>query len=138
MYPITVPGLQATTTQALTQTDTSLYLDDVTKFDDAPNLCTIKKSQTEWEVCKYTAKTVTSGTAGYLTIVRSGDEHLSSAPNNAAIAFASAGVKVFRGFTGWDYGAIRNNISEHETRLAAAEASIASSMNPVVAALIFG
>ncbi|HWQ62911.1 MAG TPA: hypothetical protein VN429_00745 [Methanospirillum sp.] len=131
MYPITVPGLQAVTTQPLSQTDTQLYVDHLDYFDDAPNLCTIKKSSTEFEVCKYTAKTVVSGTAGYLTIVRSGDEHLSS--TGSAQTFSS-GVKAFRSFSNWDYGGFMNNISDLNTRVIAQE----NQMDPIIAAIIFG
>ena len=142
MYPITTSGLQTVLTQALSTSDTQLYVQDITVFDDASNLVTIKTNNTSWEVCKYTGKTATSGNEGYLTIVRSGTEHLSSAAGNAAVSF-NTGAKAFRGLTNYDYGALRGNITDHETRLATAEGEIdalqaAGTMNPIVAALIFG
>lgn len=133
MYPITVPGLKTVLTQALTQADTSLYVEDLTVFDNAPNLVTILTSATSWEVCKYTAKTAVSGNQGYLTIVRSGAEHASSSPGNAAVAF-NTGAKAFRALTNYDMAAILANISDHETRMAAQEAK----PDPITMASIYG
>jgi hypothetical protein len=142
MYPITTAGLQTVITQALSTSDTQLYVQDITVFDNANNIVTIKTNSTSWEVCKYTGKTATSGTEGYLTIVRSGTEHLSSDAGNAAVAF-NAGAKAFRGLTNYDYGALKANITDHETRLAAAEGEIdtlqaATGLDPIVSAIIFG
>lgn len=142
MYPITTAGLQTVLTQALSTSDTQLYVQDITVFDNAANLVTIKTNSTTWEVCKYTGKMAVSGNEGYLTIVRSGTEHLSSAPGNAAVAF-NAGAKAFRGLTNYDYAALRGNITDHETRLAAAEGEIdtlqaGAGLPSVVAAIIFG
>lgn len=142
MYPITTAGLQTVLTQALSTSDTQLYVQDITVFDNASNLVTIKTNSTSWEVCKYTGKNATSGNEGYLTIVRSGTEHLSSAAGNAAVSF-NAGAKAFRGLTNYDYGALKANITDHETRLAAAEGEIdtlqaATGLDPIVSAIIFG
>lgn len=116
MYPITTAGLQTVLTQALSTNDTQLYVHDITVFDNAANLVTIKTNSTTWEVCKYTGKTAVSGNEGYLTIVRSGTEHLSSDAGNAAVSF-NAGAKAFRGLTNYDYAALRENIMGIDMRV---------------------
>lgn len=118
MYPLVAGGKETTTTADITASDTTLYLTDLTNIPAAPNLVTIKTSSSLWERCRYTARVVTSGVAGYITIERSGDWHASSASGNAALSWGT-GAKVLRPVSESDISAIQGNISDHETRVAA-------------------
>ena len=163
MYPLKAGSPKTATTADITDSDTSLYIDDLSVLPDAPNVLIIYTSPTVWERCKYTLKQSASG-SGYVTIVRSGDEWASS--TGLAQAFAT-GAKIARNVFESDFDAIQANISGHETRLATTEGDItdldsrvdtleeleeditdldsrvdtleeAAGMDPIVAALIFG
>lgn len=161
MYPGKAGSPKTTTTADITDSDTQLYLTELSILPAAPNILALYTSPTIWEVCKYTVKQSASG-AGYVTIVRSGAEWASS--TGLAQAWAS-GTKVARNFFLYDYSALKNNVEDHETRLGTVEGSIStiessistiedtdipaldgrvtalennSGMDPIVAALIFG
>ena len=153
MYPLKGGSPKALTTADITDTDTQLYISDLSVLPAAPNLLVIYTSPTVWERCKYTLKQSATG-AGYVNILRSGDEWGSS--TGSAQSFAT-GAKVARNVFKPDFDAIQNNIEGHETRIASNETRIASnetgmtsitgrvaalesssSMDPIVAALIFG
>jgi len=161
MYPGKAGSPKALTTADITDTDTQLYISDLSVLPAAPNILALYTSPTIWEVCKYTVKQSASG-AGYVTIVRSGAEWASS--TGLAQSWAS-GTKVARNFFLYDYSALKNNVEDHETRLGTVEGSIStiessistiedtdipaldgrvtalennSGMDPIVAALIFG
>ena len=123
MYPLRAGGKETTLTADVTASDTQFNLTDLTDIPIAPNIITIKTSSLLWERCRYTARVVTSGVAGYITVERSGAWHASSASGNAALSWAT-GAKVLRPVSESDITAIQGNISDHETRLLAAESSI--------------
>ncbi len=161
MYPGKAGSPKTTTTADITDSDTQLFLTELSVLPAAPNLLILFVSPTIWEVCPYTLKQSASG-AGYVTIVRSGAEWASS--TGLAQSWAS-GTKVARNFFLYDYSALKNNVEDHETRLGTVEGSIStiessistiedtdipaldgrvtalennSGMDPIVAALIFG
>jgi len=123
MYPLKNGSPKALTTADITDTDTQLYISDLSVLPAAPNLLVIYTSPTVWERCKYTLKQSASG-AGYVNILRSGDEWGSS--TGSAQSFAT-GAKVARNVFKPDFDAIQANITELEGR-----------MDPIVASLIFG
>ncbi len=112
------------TTAEITQTDTQLPVDDIREFPTAPNIVRIKQGTTKWERCKYTAVIPTTGNAGYLTIVRSGAEHGSN-ENGVAQAWA-VGSTVYMSIGEYEMNSVKDNITEHETLLAAAEVMISN------------
>lgn len=167
MYPLKAGSPKALTTADITDTDTQLYISDLSVLPAAPNLLLIYTSPTVWERCKYTLKQSATG-AGYVNIIRSGDEWASS--TGSAQSFAT-GAKVARNVFKSDFDAVQNNIIGHETRIATNETDIgtietriatnetgigtiasslttmdgritdleaASGMDPIVASLIFG
>lgn len=123
MYPLRAGGKETTLTAEVTASDTQFNLTDLTDIPAAPNIITIKTSSILWERCRYTARVITSGVAGYITVERSGDWHASSAAGNAALSWA-IGAKVLRPVAESDITAIQVNISDHETRMLAAEGDI--------------
>jgi len=133
MYPLQAGGKETTTTADITASDTTLYLTDLTDIPTAPNVVTIKTSSILWERCRYTARVVTSGVVGYITIERSGSWHASSASGNAALSWGT-GAKVLRAVSESDFTAIQGNISDHETRVLAAEGDI-DALQSVVSSL---
>ena len=129
MPPIKAGSPQTVLTSDITQSDTQLYLADVTVFPDVGdtnNFVWIKSSSTVWEVCQYTAKVITSTPAGYLTIVRSGIYHFSSS-GTQALAW-STGAKAGRNIGKPDFDILQNNIADHETRLQAVATTPATTL----------
>jgi len=123
MYPLKDGSPKALTTADITDTDTQLYVSELSVLPAAPNLLIIYTSPTVWERCKYTLKQSASG-AGYVNIIRSGDEWASS--TGSAQSFAT-GAKVARNVFKPDFDALQANVTELEGR-----------MDPIVASLIFG
>jgi len=123
MYPLIAGGKETLLTADVTASDTMFYLEDLTYIPTAPNLITIKTSSALWERCRYTARVVTSGVAGYITVERSGSYHASSASGDAALSWGP-GAKVLRAVMSSDFSSIQGNISDHETRMVAAEDDI--------------
>jgi len=117
MYPGKAGSPKTTTTADITDSDTQLFLTELSVLPAAPNLLILSASPTIWEVCPYTLKQSASG-AGYVTIVRSGAEWASS--TGLAQSWAS-GTKVARNFFLYDYSALKNNVEDHETRLGTVE-----------------
>jgi len=151
MYPLKDGSPKALTTADITDTDTQLYISDLSVLPAAPNLLVIYTSPTVWERCKYTLKQSASG-AGYVNILRSGDEWGSS--TGSAQSFAT-GAKVARNVFKPDFDAIQANVTDNETRVSTLEGSVStlegsvstlegsvstleSKMDPIVASLIFG
>lgn len=95
------------------ETDTHVHVAELGYFpevtEQTPNLCTISVGVAQWERCKYTAKSNSSG-AGTLTIVRSGSEHASSS-GGAPVAFSS-GARVARNYTSLDHARVKANIED--------------------------
>ena len=108
MYPLKDGSPKALTTADITGTDTQLYISDLSVLPTAPNLLIIYTSPTVWERCKYTLKQSASG-AGYVNIIRSGDEWASS--TGSAQSFAT-GAKVARNVFKPDFDAIQANVTE--------------------------
>jgi len=151
MYPLKNGSPKALTTADITDTDTQLYISDLSVLPAAPNLLVIYTSPTVWERCKYTLKQSASG-AGYVNILRSGDEWGSS--TGSAQSFAT-GAKVSRNVFKPDFDAIQANVTDNETRVSTLEGSVStlegsvstlegsvstleSKMDPIVASLVFG
>jgi len=137
MYPLKDGSPKALTTADITDTDTQLYISDLSVLPAAPNLLVIYTSPTVWERCKYTLKQSASG-AGYVNILRSGDEWGSS--TGSAQSFAT-GAKVARNVFKPDFDAIQANVTDNETRVSTLEGSVSTlegRMDPIVASLIFG
>ena len=151
MYPLKDGSPKALTTADITDTDTQLYISDLSVLPAAPNLLVIYTSPTVWERCKYTLKQSASG-AGYVNILRSGDEWGSS--TGSAQSFAT-GAKVARNVFKPDFDAIQANVTDNETRVSTLEGSVStlegsvstlegsvstleSKMDPIVASLVFG
>ena len=158
MYPLKDGSPKALTTADITDTDTQLYVSELSVLPAAPNLLIIYTSPTVWERCKYTLKQSASG-AGYVNIVRSGDEWASS--TGSAQSFAT-GAKVARNVFKPDFDAIQANVTDNETRVSTLEGSVSTlesrvstlegsvstlesrvstlegRMDPIVASLIFG
>lgn len=137
MYPLKDGSPKAMTTADITDTDTQLYISDLSVLPPAPNLLIIYASPTVWERCKYTLKQSASG-AGYVNIVRSGDEWGSS--TGSAQSFAT-GAKVARNVFKPDFDAIQANVTDNESRISTLEGSVSTlegRMDPIVASLIFG
>ena len=130
MYPLKNGSPKALTTADITDTDTQLYISDLSVLPAAPNLLVIYTSPTVWERCKYTLKQSASG-AGYVNIIRSGDEWASS--TGSAQSFAT-GAKVARNVFKPDFDAVQANIIDNESRVSTLEGR----MDPIVASLIFG
>ncbi len=130
MYPLKNGSPKALTTADITDTDTQLYVSDLSCLPAAPNLLIIYTSPTVWERCKYTLKQSASG-AGYVNIVRSGDEWASS--TGSAQSFAT-GAKVARNVFKPDFDALQANVTDNESRVSTLEGR----MDPIVASLIFG
>ena len=122
MYPLKNGSPKSLTTADLTDTDTQLYISDLSVLPPAPNLLVIYTSPTIWERCKYTLKQSATG-AGYVNIVRSGDEWGSS--TGSAQSFA-AGAKVARNVFKPDFDAIQANITDHETRVSTLEGGVST------------
>jgi len=125
MMPLMGGSLQTTITADINQTDTRLDVADIAAFPDVGstnNRVTIWSSKAVWEVCKYTAKVATTNGAGYLTIVRSGDDH-SSSSSGTALSW-TAGAKAARNVNKRDFDVLQANIGDHETRLGSAENAI--------------
>ena len=137
MYPLKNGSPKALTTADITDTDTQLYISDLSVLPAAPNLLVIYTSPTVWERCRYTLKQSASG-AGYVNILRSGDEWGSS--TGSAQSFAT-GAKVARNVFKPDFDAIQANVTDNETRVSTLEGSVSTlegRMDPIVASLIFG
>ena len=137
MYPLKNGSPKALTTADITDTDTQLYISELSVLPTAPNLLVIYTSPTVWERCKYTLKQSASG-AGYVNIVRSGDEWASS--TGSAQSFAT-GAKVARNVFKPDFDAVQVNITDCEGRITDCEGRITDCegrMDPIVASLIFG
>ena len=158
MYPLKNGSPKALTTADITDTDTQLYVSDLSVLPAAPNLLVIYTSPTVWERCKYTLKQSASG-AGYVNILRSGDEWGSS--TGSAQSFAT-GAKVARNVFKPDFDAIQANVTDNEIRVSTLEGSVSTlegsistlegsistlegsvstlegRMDPIVASLIFG
>ena len=151
MYPLKDGSPKALTTADITDTDTQLYISDLSVLPTAPNLLIIYTSPTVWERCKYTLKQSASG-AGYVNIIRSGDEWASS--TGSAQSFAT-GAKVARNVFKPDFDAIQANVTDNESRVSTLEGSVSTlegsvstlegsvstlegRMDPIVASLIFG
>lgn len=115
MYPLRAGGKETTLTADVTAADTQFNLTDLTDIPSAPNIITIKTSSILWERCRYTARVVTSGVAGYITVERSGDLHASSA-GGTALSW-SVGAKVLRPVAECDITTLQVNVGDHETRL---------------------
>jgi len=121
-----------------------LYISDLSCLPAAPNLLLIYTSPTVWERCKYTLKQSATG-AGYVNILRSGDEWASS--TGSAQSFAT-GAKVARNVFKPDFDAIQANVTDNESRVSTLEGSVSTlegsvstlegRMDPIVASLIFG
>lgn len=128
MFPLMGGSLQTTITADINQTDTRLDVLDIAAFPDVGstnNLVTMWSSKTIWEVCKYTAKVPTTGGAGYLTIVRSGDDHSSSSAGTALSW--TTGAKCARNVNKRDFDIIQANIADNST---VTQAHISSTSNP--------
>jgi len=151
MYPLKDGSPKALTTADITDTDTQLYISDLSVLPAAPNLLVIYTSPTVWERCKYTLKQSASG-AGYVNILRSGDEWGSS--TGSAQSFAT-GAKVARNVFKPDFDAIQANVTDNEIRVSTLEGSVSTlegsvstletsvsilegKMDPIVASLVFG
>ena len=144
MYPLKSGSPKTVTTADITDTDTQLYISDLSVLPAAPNLLVIYTSPTVWERCKYTLKQSATG-AGYVNILRSGDEWGSS--TGSAQSFAT-GAKVARNVFKPDFDAIQANVTDNETRVSTLEGSVStlegsvstleSKMDPIVASLVFG
>ena len=158
MYPLKDGSPKTLTTADITDTDTQLYISDLSVLPAAPNLLVIYTSPTVWERCKYTLKQSATG-AGYVNIIRSGDEWGSS--TGSAQSFAT-GAKVARNVFKPDFDAIQANVTDNETRVSTLEGSASTlesrvstlegsastlesrvstlegRMDPIVASLIFG
>ena len=137
MYPLKGGSPKALTTADITDTDTQLYISDLSVLPAAPNLLVIYTSPTVWERCKYTLKQSATG-AGYVNILRSGDEWGSS--TGSAQSFAT-GAKVARNVFKPDFDAIQANVTDNETRVSTLEGSVSTlegKMDPIVASLVFG
>lgn len=144
MYPLKNGSPKALSTADITDTDTQLYVSDLSVLPAAPNLLVIYTSPTVWERCKYTLKQSATG-AGYVNIIRSGDEWGSS--TGSAQSFAT-GAKVARNVFKPDFDAIQANVTDNETRVSTLEGSVSTlegsvstlegRMEPIVASLIFG
>lgn len=144
MYPLKNGSPKALSTADITDTDTQLYVSDLSVLPAAPNLLVIYTSPTVWERCKYTLKQSATG-AGYVNIIRSGDEWGSS--TGSAQSFAT-GAKVARNVFKPDFDAIQANVTDNETRVSTLEGSVSTlegsvstlegRMDPIVASLIFG
>ncbi len=130
MYPLKNGSPKTLTTADITDTDTQLYISDLSCLPAAPNLLLIYTSPTVWERCKYTLKQSAAG-AGYVNILRSGDEWASS--TGSAQSFAT-GAKVARNVFKPDFDAVQANITDCEGRITDCEGR----MDPIVASLIFG
>ena len=120
MPPVKAGSPQTTITADINQTDTRLDVADISCFPDiggTNNFVTISSGKTIWEVCQYTAKVATSGGAGYLTIVRSGPYHFSSA-GTQALAW-TAGARCARNIGKPDFDIIHANITDLATLLEA-------------------
>ena len=130
MYPLKNGSPKALTTADITDTDTQLYISDLSVLPGAPNLLVIYTSPAVWERCKYTLKQSATG-AGYVNILRSGDEWASS--TGSAQSFAT-GAKVARNVFKPDFDAVQANITDCEGRITDCEGR----MDPIVASLIFG
>ena len=99
MYPGMVNSPQTELASAITDTDTTIPLLDASVLPDPPNICTIGTGE-DAETVLYT------GISGNdLTGVTRGFQ-------GAAKAW-SAGVKVARNFTAYDYDALRQNVADH-------------------------
>ena len=122
MYPLKNGSPKALTTADITDTDTQLYISDLSVLPAAPNLLVIYTSPTVWERCKYTLKQSASG-AGYVNILRSGDEWGSS--TGSAQSFAT-GAKVARNVFKPDFDAIQANVTDNETRVSTLEGSVST------------
>jgi hypothetical protein len=112
MPPVKAGSPQTTITEDINQTDTHLDVADISGFPDVGdtnNFVWLSSGKTVWEVCQYTAKVATTGGAGYLTIVRSGPFHFSSA-GTAALAW-TAGAKAARNIGKPDFDILQNNIA---------------------------
>jgi hypothetical protein len=146
MYTLQAGGKETTLTADVSSSDTQFNLTDLTEIPTAPNVIVIKTSSVLWERCRYTARVVTSGVAGYITVERSGTLHQSSATGDAALAWTT-GAKVLRAVMSSDFDAIQGNITDHETRLGTAEGEIDTlqssvgalqALNPMVISGIYG
>ena len=122
MYPLKDGSPKALTTADITDTDTQLYISDLSVLPAAPNLLVIYTSPTVWERCKYTLKQSASG-AGYVNIVRSGDEWASS--TGSAQSFAT-GAKVARNVFKPDFDAIQANVTDNESRVSTLDGSVST------------
>lgn len=123
MYPVMDGSPKALTTGDVTAEDTQVYVDHLEYFNDAPNIANFIASDTTWERCVYSAKSAPSG-AGYLTIARSGTGWASS--TGSAQSWAT-GTKIRNVLTGLHVNRMVNNITDHESRLSAAETKLPSS-----------
>jgi len=115
MFPAKAGSPEATTTDLLTESGTSLVVDNLAHFpaigSEGANTVTIKNG-TAWETVRYTAKSATTG-AGTLTVVRSGAAWASS--TGAAQQWA-IGSKVSRSFTAYDHDTFKANLADLAAR----------------------
>jgi len=106
IFPAKVNSPPTKLTYGINDTDTTVYVDELNVFPDAPNEATIGKGILA-ETVKYTYKSASSG-AGYLTIERAFQGIAASWP---------AGTEIARKYTAYDYDAMCNNLTEHNHKL---------------------